>query len=205
MRRVISLAALAILSVALAVYQPNGLTAIATAALTGFAAIQIGAERARRRSEERTADARLSVNAFALRKTIADWITISQEVGWGDGPANRAQEAVDFARGLSDRLEQGLVTAAGASPAVAAKMRTAYAHWQRAVMQFESYLAQYVRALRDARRGADAAAQAAFSMMDSSLLTDGRESLRACYLTLEAVVDPALLAEATRLGALPPI
>ena len=191
------------LSVGLAVLDPNVLT-VATAVLTVFAGLQIASERSKRRSEERTADARLSVNAFALRTAIADWITLSQEVGWGDGPAKRAQEAVDFAEGLRARLEQGLVDAAGASPRAAARMRTAYAHWQRAIMQFDSYLAQYARAIREKRQGVDAAAYATFSS-DSTVLTDGRESLRACALVLEPVVEPELAVETKRLGAGPTV
>src|SRR5205809_4804328 len=122
------------LAAALLLLDPNVLTAIATAVLTVFAGLQIVSERAKRWSEERTADARLSVNAFALRKALADWITRSQEEGWGE-PMRTAQRAIAYAEGLRERLEQGLIDAAGASPTAAAQMRTAYAHWQRAVIQ----------------------------------------------------------------------
>lgn len=198
------IAGIGALAAGLLLLDPNVLTAVATAVLTIFAGLQIVSERAKRRSEERTADARLSVNAFALRKAIADWITRSQQEGWGDGPAKRAQEAVAHAESLRERLEHGLIDAAGASPAAAAQMRTAYAHWQRAVMQFESYLGQFHRASTAQLRGADANAFATL-MSDSTLLSDGRESLRACYLALAPVVEPELAAEAKRLGAGPPI
>jgi len=185
--------ALGALGAALLLLDPNVLTAVATAVLTIFAGLQIWSERAKRRSEERTAEARLSINAFALRQALADWIKRSREVGWGDAPAKRAQDAITNAMGLRERLERGLIDAASASKAAAARMRTAYAHWQRAMMQFESYLGQEHRL-----RGA-------VSPADSAVLTDGVESLHACYLALEPVVEPELAAEAKRLGAGPPI
>ena len=198
---VLVVAALA-LSVGLVALDPNILTAVATAVLTIFAGLQIVSERAKRRSEERSADARLSVNAFALRKSISDWITRSRQTGWGDGPAKRAQEAVTHIESLRDRLEQGLIAAA--SPAAAAQMRTAYAHWQRALTKFESYLGEFQQASAAQLRGADANAFATL-MSDTALLDDGRESLHACYLALASVVEPELAAEAKRLGAGPTI
>ena len=148
-------------------------------------------QRLARESTARTADVRVSIRAFAARKALADWIVRSQRAGWADMPMSQAQDAVEFSRGILESLEHGLVDAAVASPDAAARLRTAYAHCQRAVMQFESYLGTWLRL------------GGAVSPADSARLTDGRESLRGCYLELEHVVEPALLAEARRLNALP--
>ncbi len=211
-RRAFLFAAFLAVSMWLAVYQPNALTALATAVLTGFAALQISADRVKRRSEERTADARLSVNGFALRKTLADWIVQSQKVGWSDHPSKHAQDAVVFAEGLRDRLEQGLVDAAGASPTAAGHMRTAYAYWQRAEILFDEYLSDHhretiarIQASQYDPATGTVKATGSVTPADANRLSDARESLRACYLALEPVVDRALMAEAKRLGAGPSV
>jgi len=209
---VLVVAALA-LSVGLVALDPNVLTAVATAVLTVFAGLQIASERTKRRSEERSADARLSVNAFALRKSLADWIARSRLVGWGDAPAKHTQDAIAFAQGLQDRLEQGLVDAAGASSAAAAQMRTAYANWQRAMILFDEYLGDSYRESQariaaskyDPAAGRTVSTDAFVSPADANRLSDARECLHACYLALAPVVEPELAAEAKRLGAGPPI
>lgn len=160
-------------------------------------------QRLGRESAARTADARVSLNAFAMRKALADWIRGSRHVGWGAETLTRVQRAVAFGESLLPRLEQGLVDASIASPGAAARLRTAYAHWQRAVMQFESYLEQYHRATEAPPHGVDAVTHAGLMMSGTTLLTDGVESFHACYLALEPVVESALLAEARSRNALP--
>src|SRR5438309_2005625 len=81
-RPVFVVAGVAALAAGLLALDPNVLTAVATAALTGFAALQILAERAKRRSEERTAGARLSAQAFQVRQVLAALILGSQQSGW---------------------------------------------------------------------------------------------------------------------------
>jgi hypothetical protein len=176
------------LTAGLLALDPNVLTAVATAVLTGFAALQIRSERAKRRSEERTANARLSVNAFATRQRLAEWVRWARENGLNDVAGSRAGEAISFALGIRAKLEEGLIDASAASPAAAESMRTAYAYCQRAWLQFESYQTRH-RQL-----------QGATTPADSTLLTDGVESFHGCYLALEGVVEPALVAEAKRLG-----
>jgi hypothetical protein len=171
---------------------PDLLTAAATAVLAGFAGVQLWVEWRRRENEERTASVRLSVNAFEARKDLADWITRSQATGWwADRIVTGTQEAIEVAGGVLKILEGGLVDAAVASAASAGRMRTAYANCWRAIMQFESFLGTWHRV------------GGAVSPSDHTLLSDGRESLRACYVALEHVVDPALVAEAKQLGAWP--
>ncbi len=175
---------------------PDYLTAAATAVLAGFAGVQIWVERSKRQSEERSANARLSANAFETRKALADWILTSQETGW-IAPVQVAQGAIKHAADVRDRLEQGLIDASAASPPVAARMRAAYAQYQRAVAQFESYLGDYHRMVR-----ADVGAVARGEVTPNvEPLSAGRESFRACCFELDRVVEPALLAEAKRLGA----
>jgi len=171
-------------------------TAIATAVLAWFGGVQIWAERSKRRSEQRSADARLSAAAFELRKPLVDWILRSQEKGWS---VNSAQEALKEAAGILPRLAQGLLAdTPAASPSIAARVRTAYAYCQSAAVKFDSYLGQYHAATQAQLHGVDADAA---HLADTGLLSDGRENLRGCCNELERVIDPALLAEAKRLGA----
>ncbi len=164
---------------------PDYLTAAATAVLAGFAGVQIWAERRKRESDERTANARLSANAFELRTVLGDLILQQQREGWSTGWV----ETVLAQTPVRDRLEHGLGDAAQASPMIAAFWRSVYLRYQRAVIRLE--------AVRVAWAGHP------FSQAEEQRLTDAREDLRACCHELERVVDPALMAEAKGLGVLP--
>lgn len=169
----------------------------ATVALAWFGWAQVSAERQRRESDQRTAAARLSANAFELRQELAVWVLRSQEKGWA-GANTVAQKAMELAARLLDPLEQGLVDASAASPALATRVQKAYAYLQRAKMQFEAYLGQYYETTQAQVHGVDAAK---VTPADTGLLDSARENIRGCCNELEQVVEPALLAEAKRLSA----
>jgi hypothetical protein len=172
-------------------------TTVATVALAWFGGVQISEARRQRDSERRTADARLSATAFELRKPLADWILRSREQTWS---VNLAQDAAQQTNGLLPRLAQGLADISVASPSVAEHLRTAYTYCQSASLKFDLYVGQYHHATQAQPRGADPDAYAAL-MADADLLSAGREHLCGCCNELECVVDPALLADAKRLGA----
>lgn len=162
-------------------------TAVATACLAWVAWRQIREHRRARESARRVADARLSANAFEVRKALGALIVESHHTGW---TVNWIGALVNLhAPPLRDRLERALVDAAGASPETAARVAAAFVQYQRGIAAFEVYAREYERQ----------------QQANANPLSDAREHLRRCCRELELVVQPELLAEAKRLRALPEI
>ncbi len=160
-------------------------TTAATVALASFAAVQVSVERQRRDSEQRSADARLSANAFELREGLGGLILQEQREGWTKSWVEQVLNQTP----ISDRLERGLADAAQASPVIADLWRGAYLRYQRAVISLEAVRANWT--------------DHPFSPAEAQQLTGAREDMRACCRDLECVVDPLLMAEAKRIGVLP--
>src|SRR5437867_12758162 len=104
--------------------------AAATIVLAGFAAVQIWREGSRTAERARTADARISTNAFLLRRQLRSWLGI-------EPPRDRGlEEWLRDARTLQTfgteldiaerRIVESLATAGDASPAVAVRLREAF-------------------------------------------------------------------------------
>ena len=89
-------------------------------------------------------------------------------------------------------LEEGLLDASAASPAVKARMVTAYMQLQLAVIRFEAYLTLYSRC-------------GATEPSDAAILGEAREGVLACHQELEHVVLPEFGAEAKRLDVWPKV
>ena len=179
-----------VLSVGLALLDPNVLTAIATAVLTVFAGLQIISERAKRRSEERTADARLSAQAFQVRQVLAALILESQKTGWYLG---WVEQTLASAPQIRRRLERALAVASHATPVVATRVQRAYVLYERALTRLEPVRASWAGFPPEAQ---------SFTMAEQGQLSDAREDLRGCCNELEGALSAEILAEAKRLGAL---
>ncbi len=120
-------------------------SAVATIALAGFAAVELRAERGRRKERERSAGARIAAIAFLARRQLRSWL------GPGQGSPDAfetwlrdAQNAGALARHLDiaeSRFVELLALAPDAEANVATGVRSAAVHFFAGASRLNNYVA----------------------------------------------------------------